>query len=256
MENVLRHLPSVDSLLANQKIRDLEKDFPRDLILNLLRETLDGYRSSISQGREPPSRDEIIRNISDQIRVLSRPGLRPLINATGVILHTNLGRAPLSEETIAAMASVSREYNNLEFDLESGERGFRDSHLEPLLCRLSGSESAIAVNNNASAVLLGLTVLARRKEVIISRGQSVEIGGGFRIPEVMRQSGAKLIEVGTTNCTRIRDYEEAITPRTFALLRVHPSNFKVMGFTQTTTLEEMVTLGKKAGGSELVKTVI
>ncbi len=138
-----------------------------------------------------------------------------------------------------------RGYNNLEFDLESGERGSRHTHIERLLCRLTGAEAGLVVNNNASAVLLGLTALAKRKEVIVSRGQAVEIGGGFRIPEVMRQSGAKLVEVGTTNCTYIRDYEQAITPQTVALLRVHSSNFKVVGFTQMVTLEEMVALGKQ-----------
>ena len=176
---------------------------------------------------------------------LAKPRLTPVINATGVVLHTNLGRAPLSEETIAAMESASRGYNNLEFDLETGERGSRHVLIEPLLCRLTGAEAALAVNNNAAAVLLALTAFARRKEVIVSRGQAVEIGGGFRVPEVMRQSGAKLIEVGTTNCTYIRDYEEAVTPRTAAFLRVHTSNFLVVGHTHTVTLEELVAAGKR-----------
>ena len=215
------------------------------MIADLVRENLDCYRTRVSQGKEPPDPDEIVLNIVNQASALARPTLRPLINATGVVLHTNLGRAPLSEETIAAMDTISRGYNNLEFDLESGERGSRHTHIEPLLCRLTGAEAGLVVNNNASAVLLGLTALAKRKEVIVSRGQAVEIGGGFRIPEVMRQSGAKLVEVGTTNCTYIRDYEQAITPRTAALLRVHSSNFQVVGFTQMVTLEEMVALAKQ-----------
>jgi L-seryl-tRNA(Ser) seleniumtransferase len=189
--------------------------------------------------------NEIVDNVSNQIQAIGKPSLRPLVNATGVVLHTNLGRAPLSEETIAAMAAVSRSYNNLEFDLESGDRGSRHAHIEPLLCRLTGAEAGLAINNNAAAVLLGLSALAKRKEVIVSRGQAVEIGGGFRIPDVMRQSGAKLVEVGTTNCTYTRDYEQAITPQTAALLRVHSSNFQVVGFTQMFTLEELVGLGKQ-----------
>jgi L-seryl-tRNA(Ser) seleniumtransferase len=170
-----------------------------------------------------------------------------VINASGVILHTNLGRAPLSEEVIEAMNLVSRGYCNLEFDLDAGIRGSRDTHVEQLLCELTGAEAALVVNNNASAVLLALTALAKRREVIVSRGQAVEIGGGFRIPEVMKQSGAKLVEVGTTNITHARDFEEAITPRSAALLRVHSSNFRVVGFTSSFSLEELVALGNQHG---------
>jgi L-seryl-tRNA(Ser) seleniumtransferase len=246
MENKLRHLPSVDKLLSEQSIKDLETSFSHDLIVEIIRENLGCYRAAILKGKEPPALEEILANISNQAEALSRPSLRPIINATGVVLHTNLGRAPLSEEAIFAMDTVSRGYNNLEFDLESGERGSRHSHIEPLLCRLTGAEAGLVVNNNASAVLLGLSALAKRKEIIVSRGQAVEIGGGFRIPEVMRQSGAKLIEVGTTNCTYIRDYEQAITQQTAALLRVHSSNFRVVGFTHMVTLEEMTALGKQS----------
>jgi L-seryl-tRNA(Ser) seleniumtransferase len=174
-----------------------------------------------------------------------KPSLRPLINATGVVLHTNLGRAPLSRSAIVSMSEISCGYNNLEFDLETGERGSRHTHTEALLCRLTGAEAALVVNNNAAAVLLALTVFAKKKEVIVSRGQAVEIGGGFRIPEVMRQSGAKLVEVGTTNCTYLRDYEQAITPQTAALLHVHSSNFKVVGFTQMVAIPEMAALAKR-----------
>ena len=245
MENRLRLLPSVDSLLSEGKIKELTKIFPHDLVVDLIRENLDLCRTFISQGKENPVLSEIVENIYNQGQSLAKPSLRPLINATGVVLHTNLGRAPLSEKTIAAMNTISRGYINLEFDLENGERGSRHTHTETLLCRLTGAEAALVVNNNASAVLLGLSALAKRKEVIVSRGQAVEIGGGFRIPEVMRQSGAKLIEVGTTNCTYIRDYEQAITPQTAALLRVHSSNFRVVGFTQMVTIQEMVALAKQ-----------
>ena len=245
MENLLRRLPCVDNLLNEGKIKALAKIFPHDLVVDLIGENLDLCRTFIMQGKEMPALNEIVENIYNQGQALARPGLRPLINATGVVLHTNLGRAPLSEKTIAAMDTISRGYNNLEFDLESGERGSRHTHTEDLLCRLTGAEAALVVNNNAAAVLLGLSALAKKKEVIVSRGQAVEIGGGFRIPEVMRQSGAKLIEVGTTNCTYIRDYEQAITPQTAALLRVHSSNFRVVGYTQMATIQEMVALAKQ-----------
>ncbi|MFC2016651.1 L-seryl-tRNA(Sec) selenium transferase, partial [Chloroflexota bacterium] len=160
-------------------------------------------------------------------------------------LHTNLGRAPLSREAVAAMDAVAKGYSNLEFDLASGTRGSRHTHIEQILCQLCGAEAALVVNNNASAVLLGLSALARRKEVIVSRGQAIEIGGSFRIPDVMRQSGAKLLEVGTTNCTYVVDYEQAINPRTVALMQVHASNFQVTGFTHAVSLKEMVTLGQQ-----------
>ena len=247
MENKLRLLPSVDKLLGDPQIKALESIFPHDLVVDLIRENLETARALITNGKDAASITEIVGNIVNQAQALAQPSLQPLINATGVVLHTNLGRAPLSEDAIAAIQKISRGYNNLEFDIESGERGSRHSHIEPFLCRLTGAEAGLVVNNNAAAVLLGLSALAKRKEVIVSRGQAVEIGGGFRIPEVMRQSGAKLVEVGTTNCTYIRDYEAAITPQTAALLRVHSSNFLVVGFTQMVTLEEMAALGKAKG---------
>ncbi|MGP8078919.1 MAG: L-seryl-tRNA(Sec) selenium transferase [Dehalococcoidales bacterium] len=242
MENKLRLLPGVDRLLNEGKIKKLTEIFPPNLVVDMIRENLECCRTLISQGKETPSLSEIVENIYHQGHALARPSLRPLINATGVVLHTNLGRAPLSEAAIAAMNTTSRGYNNLEFDLETGERGSRHTHTEALLCRLTGAEAALAVNNNAAAILLALSALVKKKEVIVSRGQAVEIGGGFRIPEVMRQSGAKLIEVGTTNCTYIRDYEQAITPQTAALLHVHSSNFQVVGFTQMVTIQEMTAL--------------
>jgi L-seryl-tRNA(Ser) seleniumtransferase len=245
MENRLRQLPSVDKILGEDRIKALESIVPRTLLVELVREQLEKARHSIIQGNTGISSDDIVAGISQRVHHLTHISLRKVINATGVVLHTNLGRAPLSEKAIAAMDAVSRGYTNLEFDIEKGDRGSRHTHVEPLLCLLSGAEAALVVNNNAAAVLLVLTALAKRKEVIVSRGQAVEIGGGFRIPDVMRQSGAKLVEVGTTNCTYIRDFEQAITPQTAAILRVHSSNFKVVGFTQMTTLEEMVELGKK-----------
>ncbi|MBI3931612.1 MAG: L-seryl-tRNA(Sec) selenium transferase [Chloroflexi bacterium] len=245
MNSQFRHLPSVDRLISERRIKQLERVYPHQLLVNLIRQRLERERRAIAAGNPCPAIDEIVASISAQLRELESPSLRPVINATGVILHTNLGRAPLSREAMTAMDNIARSYSNLEFELDSGHRGSRQSHIEPILCQLSGAEAALVVNNNAAAVLLGLTALARRKEVIVSRGQAVEIGGGFRIPDVMRQSGAKLVEVGTTNCTYGADYEQAITPRTAALLRVHASNFQVTGFTQSVTLEEMVTLGRQ-----------
>ena len=245
MESVFRYLPSVDRVLSDDRIKQLEKTYPYNLLVDLVRQNLEHNRTYISAGNKCPSIDEIVKAVCEEARTLEKPSLRPLINATGVILHTNLGRAPLSEETIAAMDMVAASYCNLEFDLDSGRRGSRSTHIEQLLCQLTGSEAAIVVNNNASAVLLALAALAKRKEVIVSRGQAVEIGGGFRIPDVMQQSGAKLIEVGTTNRTYVADYEQAISPRTAALMRVHSSNFKLAGFTHSVTLKEMVALGNR-----------
>ena len=244
MDSSFRHLPSVDKLLSEERLRTLQENYPRELIVAAVRRHLERERLAIASGSPCPSTQEIVDSIWAEVGTLVSPSLRPVINASGVLLHTNLGRAALSREAIAAMDGVAGGYCNLEFDLDRGRRGSRHIHLERLLCQLTGAEAALVVNNNASAVLLALTALAKRKEVIVSRGQAVEIGGGFRIPDVMRQSGAKLVEVGTTNCTYLRDYEEAISPRTAALMRVHSSNFRLMGFTNMVSLEELVSLGK------------
>jgi L-seryl-tRNA(Ser) seleniumtransferase len=245
MESSFRHLPSVDKLLSEERLRILQESCPRELIVAVVRRHLEQERLAIASGSPCPSTQEIVDSICTQVSTLMSPNLRPVINASGVLLHTNLGRAALSREAIAAMGGIAGGYCNLEFDLERGRRGSRHSHLERLLCQLTGAGAALVVNNNASAVLLALTALAKRKEVIVSRGQAVEIGGGFRIPDVMRQSGAKLVEVGTTNCTYLTDYEEAISPRTAALMRVHSSNFRLMGFTNMVSLEELVSLGNR-----------
>ena len=245
MRSDFRSLPSVDRLMMDKRLQSLEAVYSRPFALEVVRQVLEEGRLSIAGGQPAPSFDGLVESISARIESLGRPTLQRVINATGVVLHTNLGRAPLSQESIAAMESASRGYVNLEFDLESGGRGSREVHVSSLLCRLTGAESALVVNNNASAVLLALTALAKRKEVIVSRGQAVEIGGGFRIPDVMRQSGAKLVEVGTTNCTYLSDYEKAIASRTAALLRVHSSNFKVVGFTQEVSIGELVQLGEQ-----------
>ncbi|HAZ31681.1 MAG TPA: L-seryl-tRNA(Sec) selenium transferase [Dehalococcoidia bacterium] len=240
-----RNLPGVDRLISDERIKELGEAYSHDAIVDVVRRYLDEIRLSVSRGDPCPSFAEIADTVVARIQSLGTIGPRRVINATGVILHTNLGRAPLSTDAMAAMKQASEGFNDLEIDLESGKRGSRQVHVGQLLCQLSGAEDALVVNNNASAVLLALSALARRKEVVVSRGQAVEIGGGFRIPDVMRQSGAKLVEVGTTNCTYIADYEGAIRPQTAALLRVHSSNFKVVGFIQEVAIQEMVELGKQ-----------
>ena len=245
VEKEFRRLPGVDKVLTDERIARLGKEYPHDLLVGLIRQSLERSRRSIAEGKSGADVDGVVTSVLAALNALEEPSLRPVLNASGVILHTNLGRAPLSREAMAAMETVSRDYSNLEFNLNSGGRGSRHVHIEALLCQLSGAEAALVVNNNAAGVLLGLTALARRKEVIVSRGQAVEIGGGFRIPDVMRQSGARLVEVGTTNCTYAADFEQAISPRTIALMRVHSSNFRLVGFTSEVTLEELVDIGKK-----------
>ena len=245
-DNPFRALPSVDRLLADERIRSLGEG-AAPVAAQLARQALDSARGAIAEGRAPPTEEQLVEAVVGLADVVFRLSLRPVINATGVIIHTNLGRAPLSDEAIAAMAAVSRGYSNLEFDLEAGERGSRHVHLEPALQQLTGAEAAVAVNNNAAALLLALSALCGDREVIISRGQAVEIGGGFRIPDVMRQSGARLVEVGTTNRTYLRDYEAAITPETAAIMRVHASNFRIVGFTESPSIQDLSRLAHEHG---------
>ena len=243
----LRKLPSVDRLLREEATRALVEEHGHDLTVEAVRQALDLARQGILAGGACPPTEELVEMARASLQALLRPTLRPVINATGVIIHTNLGRAPLSAEARAAMEAAARGYSNLEYDLEVGRRGSRYVHAEELLCRLTGAEAALVVNNNAGAVLLILSALARGGEVIISRGQLVEIGGGFRIPDVMRQSGARLVEVGTTNRTYLEDYEEAIGEDTALLMRVHRSNFRLTGFVHEPGLGELVELGRKHG---------
>ena len=247
MTSSFRDLPSVSRLLAHRRLRSLSSLMPATTVTELVRQELDGARRAIAAGHQCPPTEALVESVLARADLLLHSTLQPVINATGVIIHTNLGRAPLSSEARAAMEATSRGYSNLELDLEEGERGSRLVHLEALLCQITGAEAAIAVNNTAAAVLLALTVLCQNRGVIISRGQAVEIGGGFRIPEVMRQSGACLVEVGTTNRTYLHDYEEAIGEGTAALMRVHTSNFRVVGFAESTPLEDMARLARQHG---------
>ena len=245
MREELRKLPGVDRLLQEGAAQALAEEYGHDLTVEAIRQALDLARQNIMAGQDCPSTDELVEMTRVNLEARSRPTLRPVINATGVIIHTNLGRAPLSAEARAAMELAARGYTNLEYDLEAGRRGSSYVHAEELLRWLTRAEAALVVNNNAAAVLLILTALARGKEVIVSRGHLVEIDGGFRLPEVMRQSGARLVEVGTTNRTYIGDYEEAITEETALLMRVHRSNFRLTGFVHDPTLGELVELGEK-----------
>jgi L-seryl-tRNA(Ser) seleniumtransferase len=238
----LRKLPSVDRLLQEEAVAALVARWGHELTVEAAREALDAAREAILGGGPCPQPGALTQQVSERLSAKLQPTLLPAINATGVIVHTNLGRAPLSAEAREAMNAVALGYSNLEYDLQAGHRGSRYVHAEELLCRLTGAEAALVVNNNAAALLLILMAFARDREVIISRGQLVEIGGGFRIPDVMRQSGATLAEVGTTNRTYIPDYEQAITEATVALMRVHRSNFRLMGFVHEPALSEMVEL--------------
>ena len=233
--------------MRSETAQALVQTYSHDLVVEGLRQALDAARQAILAGGPAASHDELASRAADILRQQLRPTIRPVINATGVIIHTNLGRALLSPAARAAMEQAARSYSNLEYDLKAGQRGSRYVHAEELLCRLTGAEAALVVNNNAGAVLLILSALARGREVIISRGQLVEIGGGFRIPDVMRQSGAILVEVGTTNRTHRRDYEAAITDQTAMLLRVHRSNFRLTGFVTEPTLAEMADLAHSQG---------
>lgn len=243
----LRDLPAVDRLLQMDQAAHLVDVFGRELTVSAIRECLDEVRLSVKQGEDIPDGKAVLERARTTLETWIKPTLKPLINGTGVVIHTNLGRAPLSQAASDAMLNVALGYSSLEYDLASGRRGKREVHAESLLARLTGAEAALVVNNNASAVLLALTSLAKRREVLVSRSQLIEIGGGFRIPDVMKQSGAKLVEVGTTNRTHLQDFEAAIHERTGLILRAHHSNFKIIGFTAEPLVSELVSLGNKHG---------
>ena len=245
---MLRSLPAVDALLSDADGQVLCAQYGRAATLEALRATLQQTRSAIHNGAATaPSRAALLERAAAELAQRFRPGLRRVINASGVILHTNLGRAPLAAAAVQAMAEVGAHYNTLEYDLERGARGGRLKHCEAALCALTGAEAALVVNNNAAALVLLLVTLAQGREVIISRGQLIEIGGGFRVPEVMSSAGARLVEVGTTNRTRLADYERAIGPDTALLLRAHASNFRMTGFTEEAPLAQLAQLAHARG---------
>jgi L-seryl-tRNA(Ser) seleniumtransferase len=247
---LLRQIPSVDELLAQPRLAALSKRADRNLVVEVARAVLADLRARIAGDSNWTTisldGDSMEELIAVQVEKMLSRSLQPVINATGVILHTNLGRAPLPETIVDEFRRSAAQYSNLEYDLEAGARGKRDVHTAELLTRLTGAEAAIVVNNCAAAVLVTLAALARGGEVIVSRGELIEIGDGFRIPEIMEQSGAILREVGTTNRTHLADYENAINEKTRLLLRVHPSNFKVTGFTEKPSLEDLVALSRRS----------
>ncbi len=249
MKELLRQLPSIDDVLKENRTLAWLETYPKTLVLEAIRTAVEKQRKAIIQstgkGAKAPSLSAILNDTEVILHELSEPSLRPVINATGVVVHTNLGRSILSEKALQRIAEISRSYSNLEYDIPAGERGKRHVHIESILTRLTGAEAATAVNNNAAAVLLCLNTLARGREVIVSRGELVEIGGSFRVPDVMERSGAVLREVGTTNKTHLKDYEKAISDQTSLILKVHTSNYKIVGFTKEVSPEELSRLGKK-----------
>jgi len=243
----LRSLPSVDLLLQDAAVQEWVVEYGRRLTLEALRAVLEEVRASFPKESHIPDQGELLQRAALRLQAWTQPTLLPVINATGVILHTNLGRAPLSPSAMRATAEVGQGYSTLEFDLEKGRRGSRLLHAEALLTRITGAQAAVVVNNNAAAVLLALSALARRRGVVIARSQLVEIGGGFRVPDVMKQSGARRLEVGTTNRVHLSDYEAALEEKPALFLRAHRSNFRILGFTSEPTLAEVAEVAHAAG---------
>ena len=247
-QTVYRKIPAIGNLLKDEEISRRFNRYPRKMVLEAMREVADRWRRRIRSGdalKADFSREAFLIEVDEDLEQKGKRSLKRVINATGVILNTNLGRAPLAPEAIAALSELSSGYSNLEIQLDTGQRGERYSHVDELLRKLTGAESTLVVNNNAAAVLLILDTFAKDKEVIVSRGELIEIGGSFRLPEVLKKSGAKLVEVGTTNRTYLSDYEDAINENTALLLKSHTSNYKIIGFTHRPTLDEFVKLGKR-----------
>lgn len=252
VQNLLRRIPGVDILLQEEALVSALTIHPRKLVIDSIRGVLDDIRADLLNSPEEVEEgdlelDALVRRILDRIEQAADYTLRPVVNASGIVIHTNLGRSLLPDEAVERLQLLCRGYNNLEYDLEKGRRGSRYVHAEAVLCELTGAEAALVVNNNAGAVFLVLSTLARGREVIVSRGQLVEIGGSFRIPDVMRSSGAILRDVGCTNRTHLHDYEDAITEATALLMKVHTSNYRIVGFSSEVSLEELVTLGRRHG---------
>ena len=244
-----RSIPKVDVLLENQDIVTLIENHHRDVVVDVIREEIDKLRNFIKENDDINLIEEKINNLIENIKISTEKvysyNIKKVINGTGTILHTNLGRAIISKKHADYLSEVVTSYSNLEYNLEEGKRGERYSHFEKLICKITGAEAAMAVNNNAAAVMLVLSSMAAEKEVIVSRGELVEVGGKFRIPDVMKSSNAHLVEIGTTNKTHLEDYEDAISENTGAFLKVHTSNFKILGFTESVSIEELCKLGRE-----------
>ena len=248
MANIFRKLPSVNQLLESPQLKQMVETVNHSVVVDGVRSFLDDLRDQVSTESGEvsiPTPSEIADKIANWIKTEEKPYLRPVINGTGIILHTGLGRAPLAKSAIESVQEISEGYASVEVDVRTGERGQRIKSVEKLLCELTGAEAAAVVNNNAAATMLALSAMAEGREVIVSRGQLIEIGGSYRLPDVMECSGAKLREVGTTNKTHLFDYQRAINEETGALLKVHPSNFEVVGFTKTVSTKEMVALASE-----------
>lgn len=248
--DLFQRIPSVERLLNSPVVAELLLKYPRRVVLKAIHQVLEEIRNAIKSGdgfgeASRLSLENISHSVSERAAFLDRPSLKPVINATGIVVHTNLGRSILAERVLGKFKPLAGAYTNLEYDLQRGERGSRYSHVEGILKEITGAEAGTVVNNNAAAVLVALDTLARGREVVVSRGQLVEIGGSFRIPEVMKRSGARMVEVGTTNKTHLRDYEEVIGPDTALLLKVHKSNYHLIGFTEDVDTVELVTLAHK-----------
>jgi L-seryl-tRNA(Ser) seleniumtransferase len=243
---LLRKLPKIDELLKEEIVDGYVRNSIRAEVIEVLRETIDGLRGDILEGITVSlKKEDLLMRFARKMEEKKKPKLRKVINATGVVIHTNLGRSLLNEEAVRCVEEISMNYNNLEYDINAGKRGSRYSHVEEIITKVTGAEAAVVVNNNAAAVMLVLNTLSKGKEAIVSRGQLVEIGGSFRVPDVMAFSGAKLVEVGTTNRTHLYDYENNITENTGVLLKVHTSNFKILGFTEEVSVEELMELGRQ-----------
>ncbi|NLC52146.1 MAG: L-seryl-tRNA(Sec) selenium transferase [Firmicutes bacterium] len=253
-KHFLRKLPAVDRILLHPLLLPLEKALPRSILVQAVQELIEERRRGIIRAKNEDeaqkidlSLDNIARDALRVVKAKLSPSLRRVINATGTVLHTNLGRAPLARAAMEMLQEIASAYCNLEYSLKEGHRGSRHEHVESILCNLTGAEAACVFNNNAATVYLALNTLAKEKEVIVARGELVEIGGSFRIPEVMKASGAQLVEVGTTNKTYLADYEQAITEKTALLLKVHTSNYRIIGFTADVSIRELAALGKEKG---------
>jgi L-seryl-tRNA(Ser) seleniumtransferase len=250
-KELFQKIPAVDRLLSSSLLVRLMPRYPRALVLKAIHQVLEEIRQEIKgdafRDLSKLSVEPVSERVGERLERLDQPSLRPVINATGIVVHTNLGRSLLAERVLQKFRPLAGGYSNLEFDLNKGERGSRYTHIEEILKEITGAQAAMVVNNNAAAVLLSLDTLAKGREVIVSRGQLVEIGGSFRVPDVMKRSGAKMVEVGTTNKTHLRDYESAIGPETALLLRVHQSNFQIVGFTEEVDTATLVNLGRKHG---------
>jgi len=253
ISKALRTLPSVNDVLLDPLLSDSLTITTHSIVINTVRSILEEHRSKIRQGTVAiASYEDILRDINNRIRKLTSSSLKPVVNGTGVILHTNLGRAPLATEDLNKLTKIAEGYSNLEVDLHSGSRDSRQTHVISTITALTNAENALVLNNNAAAMLLAITATSKNRDVLVSRGEQIEIGGGFRIPDILNESGANIVEVGSTNKTRIEDFRHAITPQTGALLKVHPSNFTMVGFTEAPDLKELISLGYEFGVPVLV----